>query len=98
MRTLLEGSKGPEVLQIQRMLNRAEPRGITLKEDSIFGPKTKARVVEFQKSARLKADGIVGEITGSVLARSHVPANFETKALEASAAWSRTVLSNIDRV
>jgi murein DD-endopeptidase MepM/ murein hydrolase activator NlpD len=53
------GSKGADVKWLQRRL------GITA--DGQFGEKTKAAVVQFQKSKKLKADGIVGEVTWSKL-------------------------------
>jgi peptidoglycan hydrolase-like protein with peptidoglycan-binding domain len=52
------------------MLNFLEEpgnQGNQLKVDGIFGPKTHARVVSFQKTARVPADGIVGPVTGSAL-------------------------------
>src|SRR5215472_13712657 len=96
MRLLSQGCTGPDVLRVQRMLNRAAPKGALLKEDSIFGPKTKARVIEFQKQYKLTVDGIVGEITGSLLARSHVLEDQRIKDIEATAAWSRTVALDRD--
>jgi peptidoglycan hydrolase-like protein with peptidoglycan-binding domain len=35
--------------------------------DGIFGPKTRARVLQFQKQAQLGADGIFGPMTGKAL-------------------------------
>lgn len=40
---------------------------IGVKADGVFGPKTKAAVISFQKSHHLTADGIVGPITWNAL-------------------------------
>ena len=87
MRELLEGQRGPDVLLMQSMLNHAKSLLPRLKEDGIFGPKTKARVCEYQKAHGLKPDGITGPLTGSTLARhSRVP-DGQAKAGEARAVW-----------
>lgn len=59
---LVEGSTGPEVKNTQQQLNQwRERNGLEpLKEDGIFGPKTKAAVLQFQEANGLKKDGIVG--------------------------------------
>ncbi len=66
MATLKKGSKGKPVEQLQTALNKngASPK---LKVDGIFGPKTDAGVKGFQKTKKLKVDGVVGEITAFVL-------------------------------
>ena len=62
--TLLQvGSRGPQVAELQTLLNRKPTRLPLLFGDGIFGPKTRARVIEFQKDSGLKADGIVGDLT-----------------------------------
>lgn len=38
-----------------------------LKADGVFGPKTKAAVIGFQKSHKLETDGIVGKITWNAI-------------------------------
>lgn len=50
--TIKQGSKGADVKYLQAKLG--------LKQDSIFGPATKAKVVAWQKSKGLTPDGIVG--------------------------------------
>lgn len=63
-RTLTLGSTGPDVGQVQGLLNRRPPTLLPpLRVDSVFGPKTAARVKEFQGSNGLKVDGIVGPKT-----------------------------------
>ena len=62
---LKEGSKGPEVTDLQYILKfrggkgEFDPGSV----DGIFGAKTKAMVIKFQKSKDLSADGIVGQKT-----------------------------------
>jgi hypothetical protein len=57
------GDQGPAVAQSQQLLNDAPSKLPPLKRDGIFGAKTQARVVEFQKDNGLKPDGIVGHLT-----------------------------------
>lgn len=57
------GSRGKDVQRLQRLLNsrlESEPK---LKVDGVFGPKTRAAVIEFQKGAELRPDGVVGRAT-----------------------------------
>jgi hypothetical protein len=67
MHLLAVGSRGPEVETLQAALNFYLPRPPKLVVDGIFGPKTRARVVEFQGRQGLAADGIVGPKTEAVL-------------------------------
>jgi len=62
-----QGSRGPEVLFLQRMLNKhgANPR---LSEDEVYGPVTKAAVLNFQSSHRLpQMNGMVTDPTWRAL-------------------------------
>jgi cell wall-associated NlpC family hydrolase len=61
MPTLREGSRGPAVRELQSLLKSKgfNPGGA----DGVFGPKTKAAVVAFQRSQGIAADGIVGPQT-----------------------------------
>jgi peptidoglycan hydrolase-like protein with peptidoglycan-binding domain len=64
--TLREGSKGPDVRRLQRilvMIKDLEPSGI----DGIFGTRTKHAVRSFQQSEGLEVDGIVGPATWRAL-------------------------------
>jgi peptidoglycan hydrolase-like protein with peptidoglycan-binding domain len=61
------GMSGPNVCDLQQMLNLKVAEPPLLKVDGIFGPKTKARVVKFQAGNRLVADGIVGPLTSKAL-------------------------------
>jgi hypothetical protein len=57
------GSRGQNVQRLQRLLNSRLDSDTDLKVDGIFGPKTRASVIEFQKESDLKSDGIVGRET-----------------------------------
>ncbi|MEC4811736.1 MAG: peptidoglycan-binding protein [Scytonema sp. PMC 1069.18] len=58
--TLREGSKGDEVRNLQELFTNYF-KAVNI--DGIFGPKTKAVVIEFQKARGLNPDGIVGPKT-----------------------------------
>lgn len=62
--TLRLGSKGNDVKYLQDLLNY---HGYTVNVDGIFGAKTEAAVKQFQKSRKLKVDGIVGQKTWNEL-------------------------------
>ena len=63
-RTLTAGSSGPDVADLQQRLNKRPPSSFPpLRSDGIFGLKTKARLIEFQRNNGLKADGIAGPLT-----------------------------------
>lgn len=70
--SLRYGSTGPSVVELQSLLNSApDGLGPPLGLDGVFGPKTFARVKEFQAQGtpKLTADGIVGPLTwGKLLA------------------------------
>ena len=56
---LRKGDMGPSVKKLQQLLG--------IKDDGNFGPKTEAKVKEFQKSKGLVADGFVGQKTWAAL-------------------------------
>jgi hypothetical protein len=66
---LRNGSRGPAVTDLQVRLNRwlvsqgRQPLGV----DSIFGDRTRAAVVDFQRANNLSPDGVVGPLTWGVL-------------------------------
>ncbi len=65
MRTLQDGSSGPDVVLLQtRLKERGFPPGAV---DGEFGPGTQAAVLAFQSSEGLLADGVVGPRTGAAL-------------------------------
>ncbi|MCW5874746.1 MAG: peptidoglycan-binding protein [Anaerolineales bacterium] len=62
------GDSGPEVYAIQYLLRA---HGHNLTPDGQFGPQTRQRVIAFQGSAGLGADGIVGPQTWAALINGH---------------------------
>ena len=65
-----EGSVGKYVLALQKYINQLALKYAVihkLKEDGIFGPKTKNSVLEMQHLFKLDEDGIVGDITWNTL-------------------------------
>lgn len=67
MSLLKVGSVSDDVRNLQGMLNLVITTPPPLNTDRIFGPKTQARVVQFQTNLRLTPDGIVGPVTGKAL-------------------------------
>lgn len=63
-RQLSRGSRGSDVSELQAGLNFHIRRpAIPLVPDGIFGPKTEARLREFQAKAKIGVDGIAGQKT-----------------------------------
>jgi N-acetylmuramoyl-L-alanine amidase len=60
-RTLSQGSRGPEVTELQKKL--VSLGYVVGNVDGIYGSKTKAAVTRFQKERGLKVDGIAGPQT-----------------------------------
>ncbi|TDN92606.1 peptidoglycan-binding protein [Microbacterium sp. BK668] len=58
--TIGQGDSGPVVAGIQYLLRA---RGFGVDPDGIFGPQTRARVVDLQTTDGLPTDGIVGPVT-----------------------------------
>lgn len=68
MRPILRlGSFGTDVRDLQGLLNGRPSTLPRLDVDGAFGPRTGARVREFQASQRLSADGVVGNNTWNAL-------------------------------
>jgi peptidoglycan hydrolase-like protein with peptidoglycan-binding domain len=71
---LREGSRGAAVSDWQAALNKLAAKGMpkqgTIAVDGVFGPKTKAATLAFQRWAHITADGIVGSQTRAVAARA----------------------------
>ena len=62
---LREGDVGPGVVEIQ---TRLKAKGLDPgAADGVFGPKTRAAVITFQRAAHLVVDGIVGPQTLAAL-------------------------------
>jgi hypothetical protein len=66
-RLLVRGCEGQDVREVQDVLNFHIRRGEMLAVDGIFGPKTDARVRDFQQANGLKVDGKVGPETRAAL-------------------------------
>lgn len=49
MQTLSNGARGPEVMLLQRLLNKHFESTTSLREDGIFGPRTEARLAAYQR-------------------------------------------------
>lgn len=63
--TIALGATGTAVRRLQRALRRTADLGVAV--DGVFGPQTETAVEQFQKSADLVADGIVGPLTWQAL-------------------------------
>lgn len=57
------GDRGPQVVQLQELLNAKPTQLLLLRVDGGFGQKTHTRVIEFQNDNRLKPDGLAGALT-----------------------------------
>jgi peptidoglycan hydrolase-like protein with peptidoglycan-binding domain len=67
-RILKQGMYGNGIDIVQHALNNESPSALPrLAVDGIFGPKTDARVREFQRNRRLNPDGVVGRNTRNAL-------------------------------
>ena len=62
---LKKGDSGPDILWLKNQLNRIEglPKDSSPAEDAFFDDILEQRVIRFQRSCGVKADGIVGEQT-----------------------------------
>lgn len=76
MANLMQGSRGQEVVSLQRALNAQLFPRPRLAEDGIFGPLTKAAVVAFQRQAGIGVDGIVGPATRAALGMPNPGSSF----------------------
>jgi peptidoglycan hydrolase-like protein with peptidoglycan-binding domain len=68
--TLTDGSSGPVVGRLQQVLNDGrsafDPGAPPLATDGVYGPRTRALVVAFQRWGGVPADGVVGLHTWAV--------------------------------
>ncbi len=69
--TIQEGSTGQDVRWAQYLLVRRLVLSDQTQIDGDFGPKTRAAVIEFQQSAGLTTDGIVGPNTWAALQQGY---------------------------
>ena len=66
---LQEGDRGPGVLWVKRLAEQADPPYLGDPGDPYFGPSLKRWAEEFQHSAGLPADGLIGRETLQFLSR-----------------------------
>jgi murein L,D-transpeptidase YcbB/YkuD len=66
MSVLKKGSKGADVRRLQEALNKVKSKP-QLDLDGDFGKQTEAAVRDFQKRAKIKVDGKVGDVTWAAL-------------------------------
>jgi hypothetical protein len=66
METLHPGSRAISVPLLQRLLNKKGARP-ALPEDGVFGPVSRAALMDFQRRERITADGVAGPTTWSRL-------------------------------
>lgn len=67
---LRQGDRGPQVKDLQNLLNESNESNLEkLDPDGVFGSKTLAKVIEFQKGRALQPDGIAGPLTNAELFR-----------------------------
>ncbi|MBL8219516.1 MAG: peptidoglycan-binding protein [Bryobacterales bacterium] len=76
------GDRGPQVVQLQQLLNAAASQLLRLRADGDFGLKTHTRVIEFQNDNRLKADGLVGPLTMARLQGGSGPSSQDSVELQ----------------
>lgn len=95
------GNKGPSVITLQVVLNKAAGSGLAV--DGIFGPKTRRAVRGFQGRNGLKRDGAVGKKTWPKLAAragvkiidvvdAHDPAALTLEAADIRAAGGNPII------
>lgn len=61
------GVSSTYVKKVQKLLNLALPGSTKITEDGVYGPKTKAKIQEFQRKNYLSEDGICGRDTYKAL-------------------------------
>jgi len=81
------GQSGDQVKAVQEMLVKA---GHSIDADGKFGPKTQAAVIAFQQSQGIKADGIVGNQTLSVLGAAATTKNAPEFVKQAAISGAKT--------
>ena len=61
------GARQDQVKLLQRLLNKKKASIPALREDGIFGPKTRAALINFQTQKRISPDGAAGPLTWQAL-------------------------------
>ena len=75
------GSQGSEVTELQKLLN--SKGNYNLDPDGIFGEKTQAAVMDYQKNNNLDVDGIVGDNTWGALYKVDTPSSGSSSSTSA---------------
>lgn len=78
------GSQGSDVTELQKLLN--SKGNYNLDTDGIFGDKTKAAVMDYQKQNKLDVDGIVGKNTWGALTQTNASSSGSSSSSSAPAA------------
>ncbi len=94
MSTLKVGSRGKEVASLQLLLNGKRLPVPPLTVDGIFGSRTEAAVISFQKANRLEPDGIVGPKTWAALGQRPPTSSSPTPSVGA-ASWMKIALAEL---
>ena len=81
------GSKDSEVKTLQELLNQTDGN-YKLATDGIFGDKTKAAVIDYQKKNNLAVDGIVGDNTWGALTKANASASGSSSSTSVPATGS----------
>ena len=82
------GSQGSEVTELQKLLN--SKGNYNLDTDGIFGEKTQAAVMDYQKNNNLDVDGIVGNNTWGALTKVDTPSSGSSSSTPAATASAET--------
>ncbi|MBD3920227.1 S8 family serine peptidase [Paenibacillus sp. PR3] len=88
--TIKQGQSGDAIKAIQEKLVKA---GYDVSTDGKFGPKTAAAVKQFQKDMGIKADGVVGNQTLSILGAASTTANAPDYVKQAALASAKQAKS-----
>jgi peptidoglycan hydrolase-like protein with peptidoglycan-binding domain len=82
------GSQGSDVTELQKLLNSKGK--YNLATDGIFGDKTKAAVMDYQKQNNLDVDGIVGKNTWGALTQTNASSSGSSSSAPAATAPAET--------
>src|SRR5687767_7016109 len=84
---LRRGSRGPDIVRLQNLLNQKVIPGPHLKADGDFGQRTELAVRAFQSQNGLGADGVVGPHTWAKLDSQQAPHTAPSVAGDGEPRW-----------